>query len=119
VMVDIDGMAALNHDLGWQHGDAAIAAVRSVLRTTTPGGDVWHAWRGGKFVATLWGSVDTATWLVSLPQRVLQRTKIPVTVCGVAMRSPTPANLPMLAEHMAEGKRTGRGRAYLFDARSN
>jgi GGDEF domain-containing protein len=110
-MVDIDGMAALNKDLGWRRGDAAIFTVKSLLRTRTPDGDIWRIWRGDKFLANLERSDANLQWLSDLPALTLRRAKVPVTVCTLVLRSPTAADLGLLAECMA-------GRSYLHDTRA-
>jgi hypothetical protein len=43
---------------------------------------------------------------------------VPVTVCTLALHSPTTADLGLLAECMARAKRTQRGRGYVHDARA-
>jgi GGDEF domain-containing protein len=117
-MVDIDGMADLNRELGWQHGNDAIASMKFLLRTRTPDGDVWRTWRGDKFVAALEGCDATMQWLADLPTLALRRTRTPITVCAIALNSPTSADIGLLAQCMVKAKRTQRGRAYVHDIRA-
>ena len=116
-MVDINGMADINRELGWQHGDDAIAGVKFLLRTRTPDDDVWRGWRGDKFLANLEGSDATMQWLADLPGLAIRRTKTSITVCAIALNSPTTLDIGLLAECMVKAKRTQRGQAYVHDIR--
>ena len=116
-MVDIDGMVDINRELGWQHGNEAIAGVEILLRTRTPDGDVWRGWRGDKFLANLEGNDATMQWLADLPGLAMRRTKTSVTVCAIALDAPTTPDIGLLAGCMAKAKRTQRGQAYVHDIR--
>ena len=116
-MVDIDGMADINRELGWQHGNEAIAGVKLLLRTRTPDGDVWRGWRGDKFLANLEGNDATMQWLADLPGLAIRRTKTAITVCAIALNSPTTADVGLLVGCMVKAKRTQRGHAYAHDIR--
>jgi GGDEF domain-containing protein len=116
-MVDIDGMGDINRELGWQHGNDAIAGVKFLLRTRTPDGDVWRGWRGDKFLANLEGNDATMQWLADLPGLAIRRTKTSVTVCAIALNSPTTPDIGLLAGCMVKAKRTQRGQAYVHDIR--
>ena len=116
-MVDIDGMADVNRELGWQHGNEAIAGVKLLLRTRTPDGDVWRGWRGDKFLANLEGSDATMQWLADLPGLSIRRTRTSLTVCAIALNSPTTPDIGLLAGCMVKAKRTQRGQAYVHDIR--
>ncbi len=116
-MVDIDRMADINHQLGWQHGNEAIAGVKSLLRTRTPDGDVWRSWRGDKFLANLEGNDATMQWLADLPGLAIRRTQTAVTVCAIALNSPTASDVGLLVACMVKAKRTQRGQAYVHDIR--
>lgn len=116
-MVDIDGMADTNRELGWQHGDDAIASVKILLRTRTPDGDVWRGWRGDKFLANLEGSDANMQWLADLPGLSIRRIRTSLTVCAIALNSPTAEDIGLLADCMAKAKRTRRGQSYVHDIR--
>ncbi|HEY6512151.1 MAG TPA: hypothetical protein VI032_09245 [Burkholderiaceae bacterium] len=116
-MVDIDGTADINRELGWQHGNEAIAGVNLLLRTRTPDGDVWRSWRGDKFLANLEGNDATMQWLADLPGLAIRRNTAAVTVCAIALNSPTAADVGLLVACMVKAKRTQRGQAYVHDIR--
>ena len=116
-MVDIDGMADINRELGWQHGNDAIAGVKFLLRSRTPDGDVWRGWRGDKFLANLEGSDAIMQWLADLPGLAIRRNRTSVTVCALALNSPTTPDIGLLAACMVKAKRTQRGQAYVHDIR--
>lgn len=114
VMVDIEGMQAINAERGWQHGDSVIAAVQTLLRAQTPDQGVWQAWRGDKFLVNMDRNDTTLTWLHALPANLLSRIGVSVTVCVLAVDKPATEHIDMLVECMTLAKSLRRGKTYAF-----
>ena len=51
------------------------------------------------------------------PGLAIRRIKTAVTVCAIALNSPTTPDIGLLAACMVKAKRTGRGQAYVHDIR--
>jgi len=54
-----------------------------------------------------------------LPVLAMRRTKTSVTLCAIALSSPSTEDIGLLAECMVRAKRAQRGRAYVHDIRAS
>ncbi len=122
LLVDVDGLKAVNDDLGHLAGDAALATVARALRACSRPGDVLVRWGGDEFLLLLPGAdavtaLDVAERLTravadaGLPAPWAHRgLSVSVGVCGDSAQ-----RLPMealdAALHVA--KRDGKGRVQL------
>lgn len=120
--VDVDGLKAVNDDLGHLAGDAALATVARALRSCSRPGDVLVRWGGDEFLLLLPGAdavsaLDVAERLTravadaELPAPWADRPlSVSVGVCGDSAQ-----RLPMEALDAAlnVAKRDGKGRAQL------
>ena len=68
----------------------------------------WLAWKAATPPCNGWQTCRD--WRV-------EGTKTSITVCAIALNSPTTPDIGLLAEYMVKAKRTQRGQAHVHDIR--
>ena len=120
LLIDVDGLKALNDELGHSFGSAALLRVAEVLEGSKRVADVAARWGGDEFSLLMPGAAPEAahrlaeTILERLrvePVRVDQRERVVSATVGVATSTAgSSADLFEAADRaLYEGKRAGRG----------
>ncbi|NQU38270.1 MAG: diguanylate cyclase [Actinobacteria bacterium] len=126
LLIDLDGLKRINDTHGHTAGDVAIQTAANCIRDHTREGDVLCRVGGDEFLVLLPGlSADEGLTLGSRIALAISRAQVDdpwqfLTLSasvGVAMAEPTRVPMEKLDKALYEVKRSGKGRAKLFEDR--
>ena len=127
IMVDLDGLKAINDRFGHHEGDAFLREVAGIIRANTRASDVAARWGGDEFMLlapetdsdSAWKIAERVRGQVKRYHRVLEGEKVGITVSVGIVSYPAHASmiselLRRADEAMYSAKRGGKDRSCVF-----